>query len=265
MLNLQKGRAKIKILIGINCGSFINWGMRMIFLFVFASFSVALQGQNMTAQELLDKSIQFHDPMGRWQTSEMEMVLKMETPNRPGRTSLINIDNSKGSFGVQYVSKGHLVNYKVDPLDSAEVFADFMPATGRTDIDSLDLSPDRARRWRNYYSYLYGLPMKLKDAGTHIDSEVRQDSFNGEDVLAIRVTYEAEVGSDIWYFYFHPNTYAMVGYRFYHDESINDGEYIVLDGMEIQNGLRIPKHRYWYINEDAKFLGADMMISLQVK
>lgn len=219
----------------------------------------------MTAEELLDMSIQFHDPMGRWQTCEMEMVLKMETPNRPVRTSLININNEKGSFGVQYVSKGHLLIYKVDGLDSAEVFVDFELATGRTDIDSLDLSADRARRWRNYYSYLYGLPMKLKDAGTNIAPDVIQDNFNGEDVLAIKATYEAAVGSDIWYFYFQPNTYAMVGYRFYHDESINDGEYIILDGMEIQNGLRIPKNRYWYVNEDARFLGADMMISLKVK
>lgn len=239
--------------------------MRFLLFFTLITFSYAIQAQTMTAEELLDMSIQFHDPMGRWQTAEMEMVLKMETPNRPVRTSLISINNEKGSFGVQYVSKGHLIHYKVDGLDSAEVLADFEIATGRTDIDSLDLTADRARRWRNYYSYLYGLPMKLKDAGTNIAPEVIQDNFNGDEVLAIKVTYEAEVGSDIWYFYFQPNTYAMVGYRFYHDESTNDGEYIILDGMEIQNGLRLPKNRYWYVNEDARFLGADMMISLKVK
>ena len=194
----------------------------------------------------------------------MELVISMETPTRPTRNSLVTINNEKGTFALQYVSKGHLLEYQVDGLDSATVYSDFMEATGRTDIDSLDLSADRARRWRNYYSYLYGLPMKLKDSGTNIESEVIQDNFNGEEVLAIRVTYEAEVGNDIWYFYFHPNTYAMVGYRFYHDESINDGEYIILDGMEIQNGMRIPKNRYWYINEDARFLGADMLMSLKV-
>jgi len=238
--------------------------MRYLLLFALLGLNFSNHAQSITAEELLNRSIQFHDPMGRWATAEMELVIEMQIPDRPSRVSKVTINNEKGSFGVSYISKGHLLNYEVDGLDTATVYADFMPATGRTDIDSLDLSEERARRWRNYYSYLYGLPMKLKDPGTILDPEVRNDSFNGQDVMALKVTYEAEVGGDVWYFYFHAETYAMIGYRFYHDESINDGEYIVLDEMEIANGLRIPKNRYWYINEDARFLGADMLRSLKV-
>lgn len=238
--------------------------MRLSLFFTFLLITISSQAQSLTAEQLLERSIQFHDPMGKWATVEMELVINMETPNREARASKVKINNAQGTFGVSYVSKGHLLDYRLDGLDSARVYADFILATGRTDIDSLDLSPDRARRWRNYYSYLYGLPMKLKDEGTLIDNEVREDYFNGEDVLSIRVSYEGAVGSDIWYFYFHPETYAMVGYRFYHDENINDGEYIVLDDMAIQNGMRIPKNRYWYVNEDARFLGADMLMSMKI-
>lgn len=238
--------------------------MRAILFLAFLVLSATAQSQSITANKLLDMSIQFHDPMGKWETCQMELIISMETPTRPTRNSLVAINNNKGTFSLKYVSRGHLLEYRVDALDSATVYSDFIEATGRSDIDSLDLSANRARRWRNYYSYLYGLPMKLKDLGTQIDPEVFQDNFNGEDVLAIRVTYQAEVGNDIWYFYFHPSTYAMVGYRFYHNENINDGEYIVLDGMEIRNGLRVPKNRYWYMNEDARFLGADMLMSLKV-
>lgn len=239
--------------------------MRFLFLSILFILAVPTFAQELTAEELLERSIQFHDPSGQWQTAKMELVISMETPSRSPRTSKVAINNETGEFGVSYVSKGHLLDYRVDGLDSATVLVDFQDATGRTDIDSLDLSVDRARRWRNYYSYLYGLPMKLKDPGTIIDEEVRSDYFNGQQVLSIRVTYDESVGSDIWYFYFHPETYAMVGYRFYHDESINDGEYIVMDSMEIQNGMRIPKNRFWYVNEDSRFLGADMMISLKVR
>ena len=255
-------------MIGYNCRRFINWVknpfMRTFLFLSFLVFSTIAQSQNMTAKELLNMSIQFHDPIGKWGTCQMELVISSETPTRPTRNSLVTINNDERTFTLKYVSHGHLLEYQVDGRDSATVFSNFMEATGKTDIDSLDLSANRARRWRNYYSYLYGLPMKLKDSGTNIDPKVIEDNFNGEDVLAIRVTYEAEVGNDTWYFYFHPNTYALVGYRFYHDENINDGEYIVLDGMAIQNGLRIPKNRYWYINEDARFLGADMLMSLKV-
>jgi hypothetical protein len=239
--------------------------MRKALFFLSLVISSQAFAQEMTAVELLDQSIRFHDPMNTWSTSELELIIEMELPERESRVSKITINNREGSFKVSYVSKGHLLEYTVDAMDSATVYADFQEVTGRMDMDSIDLSQERARRWRNYYSYLYGLPMKLKDEGTIIDPEVGQDYFNGESVLSIRVTYDEAVGSDIWYYYFHPETYAMVGYRFYHDESINDGEFIVMDDMEIQNGMRIPKNRFWYVNEDARFLGADMMISLEVK
>ena len=74
------------------------------------------------------------------------------------------------------------------------------------------------------------------------------------------MTYEAEVGEDIWYFYFDPANYAMIGYRFYHDESKNDGEYITLDGETIVNKIRFPQTRKWYINADDTFLGADILV-----
>ena len=90
------------------------------------------------------------------------------------------------------------------------------------------------------------------------------EADEAREVLALKVTYDAAVGEDIWYFYFNPETYAMVGYRFYHDEAANDGEYIVLEGMEIQNGLRIPKNRTWYTNADHTLLGTDYLVDLKV-
>ena len=233
----------------------------LFFLFTLSS----LHSQTLSAEELLNRSIAFHDPSGQWDMTDIEMVLSMESPSRPSRASKVNISNQRGTFKLSYVNRGHLISYEVDANDSAAVYADFELATNRKDIDSLDLSTQRAKRWRDYYTYLYGMPMKLKDEGTQLNEDSWSDTFNGEEVLAMRVTYAAEVGQDVWYFYFNPDTYALVGYRFYHDESLNDGEYVVLDGIEIQGGLRIPQHRYWYMNEDARFLGADMMRSLEVK
>ena len=56
----------------------------------------------------------------------------------------------------------------------------------------------------------------------------------------------------------------MVGYRFYHDESIDDGEYITLTGIEVNNGLRIPNDRGWFINKADKFLRVDYMRTMKV-
>jgi len=238
--------------------------MRLHILISFFCLSIPLFAQQLTPVQLLDRSLAFHDPLNQWPSLQMELVLKMEVPDRSPRTSKVLINNRAGTFEVSYVVQGHLLNYKVDQVDSGMVYADFQLATNRTTIDSLDLTADRAKRWRDYYTYLYGIPMKLKDEGTFIGEEVNKEYFNGQDVWSIRVSYAPEVGEDIWYFYFHLETYAMVGYRFYHNEDANDGEYIVLDEMEIRNSMRIPKNRYWYTNEGSRFLGADMMLSLRV-
>ena len=83
------------------------------------------------------------------------------------------------------------------------------------------------------------------------------------DALELRVSYDPEVGSDIWYFYFDPASYEMFGYRFYHDESKNDGEYITLEGEAEGAGLRLPKIRKWYRHQDEGYLGTDTIESIR--
>ena len=112
---------------------------------------------------------------------------------------------------------------------------------------------------RDYYVYLYGLPMKLKDPGTQLEDKVYTKSLNGESFLCLKVTYDAAVGKDSWYFYFDKKTYAMRHYQFYHDESKNDGEYILLSGEEIVQGIKMPKTRAWYTNQANAYLGTDVL------
>jgi hypothetical protein len=79
-------------------------------------------------------------------------------------------------------------------------------------------------------------------------------------LLEIKVTYDPEVGADIWYFYFDPSTFALSGYRFYHDESKNDGEYILLEGEITINGVKFPEKRAWHTHKEGKYLGNDDLL-----
>jgi hypothetical protein len=226
--------------------------------------STQAQKVELTGTELLKRSISFHDPNGQWAATRLELVLDQEMPDGSKRPSKVIIDNKKGEFELSFVKNNHLFTWKVGSEDATESYMDYRVVTDSIASDTLGLNPDRALRWRNYYSYLYGLPMKLTDPGTKVDPEVMSTKFDGKDVLALNVTYDAKVGKDIWYFYFNPETYAMEGYRFYHDQAINDGEYILINGLEIQNGLRIPKDRAWYTNDENKWLGTDRFIQMKV-
>ena len=125
------------------------------------------------------------------------------------------------------------------------------------DAERFRLNDTRSQTMRDYYLYLWGLPMKLKDAGTIIHETVEKVHFENNTALKLQVTYEETTGQDTWYFYIDPVTYRMVGYQFFHDESINDGEYITLGEPLTISGMRIPNDRSWYVNKDSTYLGTD--------
>ncbi|NNE33569.1 MAG: hypothetical protein HKN40_14525 [Winogradskyella sp.] len=220
-------------------------------------------GQNLTAAQLLDNAINYHDPNNLWSAFNDEFTVVMTTPNSPKRTSIVNIDLNSGYFSVAATRDSTTTTYTIDKEKCSMYY------NGKL-LDSIkakekNMSCDRATLYKNYYTYLYGLPMKLKDPGTNLDEKVVNKTFMGKDYLTLRVTYDEGVGSDVWYFYFNPNTYAMDVYQFFKTdengkEKPDTGEYILLSGETQINGIKVPKVRAWYYNKDDKYLGTDTLI-----
>ncbi|MGB5272549.1 MAG: DUF6503 family protein [Flavobacteriaceae bacterium] len=215
--------------------------------------------QELTASLLLEKAITFHDPSGNWPTYKGQLAITMTSPDTKTRTSEIVIDLPKQYFELTVTTEGNTLGYIVDhevcslSLNGSNTYSEAEANTNR-------LTCERAKTMKNYYTYLYGLPMKLRDPGTIIDPKVKRKTFKGKEYLVLKVNYEKEVGDDTWYFYFDPLTYAMEIYQFYHDEAKNDGEYILLSGTVTASGILMPKTRAWYTNKDNKHLGTDVLI-----
>jgi hypothetical protein len=238
--------------------------MKLTFLFSFFSLILITSCDNRTeAEKLLDNAIAYHDPNQNWNSFNGELQIRMETPTQSDRNSDILINLPEDYFYVKAVRDSITVEYEV----SSEVCeARLNGSTNYSDEDAKKhrLSCENAKRYKNYYTYLYGLPMKLKDPGTHISETVERKSFKGKDYLILKVTYDKEVGTDIWYFYFDPETYAMEVYQFFRqDENGNQkdetGEYILLTEEAIVNDIKMPKIRAWYYNKDDKYLGTDIL------
>lgn len=195
--------------------------------------------QNLSALQVLDKSIQYHDPKSQWSTFNHQMDFVSERPNGPDRRTTVLINNNLGYFSqTEEGSKMEII------MDSCSVVP-----TGKT--------CDNVKRTRNYYVYLWGLPMKLKDQGTVIDKKVAEEKFEGIDCYVLRVPYD----EDIWFFYIDKTTFAMKGYMFYKDEPTKKGEVIYLDEESKIGDMRIPKKRKWVTTPDGKFLGTDILTS----
>jgi len=232
--------------------------MKNLLLILSFLFSIHAFSQQLTGQQLLKKAIKFHDPNGNWDSFKGAFFVSMKTPKKPNRNSEIAIDLPRQRFSVKATSGKNTSEYHIDK-DSIQIVFNGTKNPSEEILKKNKLSVVRAKMYQDYYTYLYGLPMKLKDPGTIIHEQVNLDKFMGVEMLVLKVTYAKEVGKDTWYFYFDKDSYKMEAYQFFHDESKNDGEYILLDGLETINGIKMPKKRAWYMNKDAKYLGTDIL------
>lgn len=229
-------------------------------LLFITNFSIA---QSLTGLEVLDKAIQYHDPQGNWSSFNGALKVTMQTPNSSDRISTITLNLPKQYFHVTATKDNKTIEYTVSKDKCIVAF------NGKTNFTEAlakkhGLNCDRAHLYKNYYTYLYGLPMKLKDAGTKVHEKVTQKTFKGKEYLVVKVTYDEAVGSDVWYFYFNPKTFAMEVYQFFKTDDNGkvkpkSGEYILLTEAETIQGIKMPKNRAWYYNKDNGYLGTDIL------
>ena len=220
--------------------------------------------QPIDADQLLDASIAYHDPNNQWFQGAWELVFKESRPGGADRETLVVIDNVNDRFRYRTQRDDNVIEGSL-PDGSGETCTILF--NGSSEIteeikEQYRLTCDRVVWYRDYYSYLWGLPMKLRDPGTIIDPKIIETTYDDQAVLGLKVTYEEPVGGDTWYYYFDPRSYALVGYRFYHDETKNDGEYITLEGETESADLRLPDNRGWFMHIDEKYLGTDSLETL---
>jgi hypothetical protein len=212
-----------------------------------------------SAEQALARAIAFHDPEGAWASARFELDLEESRPDGTVRRSRVGFDNAAGRFELRREHEGRLQEFAVAG-DRVEVRLDGSADLEPSVAEELGLTPERALFWRDYYLYLYGLPMKLRDPGTLLDPEVRTVELDGRAALRLRVTYEEEVGGDTWYFYLAPESFELLAYRFHHDESKNDGELITLEGVVPVSSMRLPRERTWTTNDEGELLGVDTVV-----
>ena len=234
----------------------------------FLGFLFTLSGtchaQSYRGLEIIEKSIQFHDPDNVWMKSHFTLDIKETRPGGPNRNTLVEIDNTSSYFNLVRQQEQTFVQYEFIN-DICNLYLNGESNFSESNREKYNLSVERGRLLRDYYIYLWGLPMKLLDPGTIVHEEVEEINFHGMESYRVRVTYDNEIGSDIWYFYMDRTDFQLLAYQFFHDESINDGEYILLKDLMKVGTMNLPKERSWFINKDHKDLGTDILENNMLK
>ena len=218
--------------------------------------------KDLTSTKLLEKSIEYHDPDNKWNSFNNIFSVTMKSPNQSDRLSQITINLPEEYFQV-VATRDSTTRFTMDK-GNCEIALNGSTEISVETAKQNNLNCERANLYKNYYTYLYGLPMKLKDSGTHLDKNIEHRTFKGKDYLVLKVTYDENVGVDIWYFYFNPETFGLEVYQFFKTdeagEQINDsGEYILLTDEHMVNSIKMPKNRAWYYNKDNSYLGTDIL------
>jgi hypothetical protein len=216
-----------------------------------------------SAAALMEQAIAFHDPDGLWPRGVFQLQVEETRPDGPSRLTTLLFDSPGGRFEIATQRNDAQID-GVLTEDGCELRLDGSTQFSDEEREKYRLTCERLEWLRNYYAYLWGLPMKLHDNGTLLDPNVLETTYQDRSVDAVRVTYDPQVGSDVWYFYLDTETHALVGYRFFHDEAKGDGEYITLEGEVEVGGLRLPRARAWYTNAEDRYLGTDILVSLEI-
>jgi len=234
---------------------------KLLLLFIVATLCAFVPARRVAsaAALLIVESIAFHDSEGKWETFKSKLEFTVEIPDKPNMKRTVSIDNATQTFQFVAPYQEGVLSYEVQDNKGVAKW------NGSTDIpaefaEKYKINSDRALMYRNYYTYLYGMPMKLKDPGTIINPNVMIVDFHGKKYHQIKVNYEPEVGTDTWYFYFNLETRALEAYQFFKDDTESDGEYILFEGLVEKEGIKIPSIRKWYYNKDDKYLATDILL-----
>ena len=231
----------------------------LLIVFAFAEANSQKDSIPFTAQEIIEKSIDFHDPNNNWPTFVAEFQINTRRPEKLDRLSSIQINLPKEKFALVSTTAAESTSYYVNK-DSVSVVK-----SGKILEEASDTDRERALMMKDYYTYLYGLPMKLADEGTIVHEQVKKVWFWNINAYKIKVSYSQEVGSDVWYFYFDPENFELKAYQFFKTDANGkmdkgSGEYILLsDSLEI-NGIKIPANRSWYYNKNTLFIASDKIV-----
>ena len=170
--------------------------LRLSIIIAISAICISCASKEPSANAVLEKSIAYHDPDNQWAGFSGALQVVMETPNRTPRVSDITSDLPNRFFRVVSQRDSIQIDYTVEN-DSCQVRFNGTSEFTAEAAETYQLNCDRALMYRNYYTYLYGLPMKLRDPGTLLSESVESKTFKGKPYLVLQARYEQEVGSDV--------------------------------------------------------------------
>ena len=126
---------------------------KFIIVSLCCGFALVLAGQpSPTPEQVLTRALAYHDPAGEWATLAAELRFAESRPKGDDTQSVIRLDNRRTYMHIDFSGKE---TYKVTGQEVVVIKG--------------DKDAERGLGIRNYFLYLWGLPMKLRDPDTALE------------------------------------------------------------------------------------------------
>jgi len=210
----------------------------------FALISCDGEEKTETAQGIVNASINFHDPHNNWNALNANFIFESKFSFNDSVPEELHININVPANDFKYHNLDRKVNLRYNN-DSCEVLKGSGTCGGYS--------------WtKNFYTYVWGLPMKLQDSSTTILPKFTTDTIRNTPVYIVSVNYENEN----FKFYFNQNTYELKFFGFIKNTGDKHGEFISLSGLQEFNGIKFPKHRRWEKLLTEELIGTNEVLSI---
>ncbi len=205
-----------------------------------------------TAKDLILHSVAYHDPNGNWTKFKSNMEIKTDLWKKEGgiekSTRTLFFDRSQSIFKMHSTRNGIELKGEINqdtcyntalneiPADQVEKFKSVLGCQGIT-------------FYKDYFTYLFGLPMNLLDADAIIDNTILERTYNGVKYDVVKVNYEPLDKKRPWYFYFNKKNHAFELCKFTSREDENKGgEYIIYNHQKNIQDIKLSSQIVWLYN-----------------
>ncbi len=213
-----------------------------------------------TANDILTKSIQTHDPNGNWNNASFSIYIQEPRLGNPVRYSEVKLNNKDNSFELKRNREEHVSTHIVDKDGTSITYLDDKIETDTLLINKYRLNPNRNKGYQRFYKVLLGLPMSLNSKKITLNEDVITSSFNKEQCYKLSVILGEPLFSKHWNVFFSKENNKIVGLEMVFPKDPNKGERLVFEGeFIINNDIIIPRIRHWRELNDA-YSGSDIIL-----
>lgn len=191
--------------------------------------SCLLNPEKLSNEEIISRTIEFHDPYNNWHTlrAEFHFDSQFSFADSTQEDIVVQIEVAENNFKYDNKYRKVALSY---PRDTCMQ-------------ESENGSCEQYRWTKNFYTYIWGLPMKLKDPGIHPEKETKKTFFNNYKCHVVPVHYEKEN----FLFYIDTANFQLRGFEFHKNDSSGKGEKIVLKDLYEFNHIKFPRHKTYII------------------